>query len=328
MTQEKLHKLLHRLFTSSITKSQYDELKSAIGDVPDGALMDGLENAWQKTNFDGSMPGNAKERIKSEIDRVILRGRVVAFVRKSVKVAAAIALPLLLASTIYLAVDRHNIKQQADLLDVYVSKGEKATVNLPDGSTVTLNSESKLIYPSNFSSNERWIRLEGEAYFHVSKSHGRSFTVKTRKLDVKVLGTTFNVSAYNDDPTTSVVLVEGSVSAGVPGMNPTLITPNQKLVVDKSTGNVAVKNVDAYSYTCWRDGIINFESEPIVDVLDKLSRQMGVQLEFDPKQFKGDKISGKLDLNEGVDAVLKTISLASPIKYVKHKTKVIITPLR
>lgn len=328
MNQERIKQLVARLFSSTITKTQYDELRNAIDDVSDHTILDGLEDAWHQGDLENAMPNAAKYRVKEEIDRSIARGKVIAFARKAAKVAATVALPLLLATTIYLAVDIHHIKQHADLLDVYVAKGEKATVNLPDGSTVTLNSDSKLYYPSNFSSKERWIRLEGEAYFHVKKSHGRTFTVKTSHMDVQVLGTTFNVTAYKDDSHSSVVLVEGSVAASAHGAAPTIIKPNQRYTLDNGSGDALVADVESYNYTCWRDGIINFESEPIVSVLNKLARQFDLKFEFDAALFKADRITGKIDLNDGVEAALKTVSLTSPLHFVKTKNKVIITPQR
>ena len=74
-----------------------------------------------------------------------------------------------------------------------------------------------------------------------------------------------------------------------------------------------------------RDGILSFDSEPVANVLDKVSRQFSVEFKYDPKQFRNDRLTGKLDLNDGVDNVLKVISLTSPMTYVKHKNKIVIT---
>jgi ferric-dicitrate binding protein FerR (iron transport regulator) len=83
--------------------------------------------------------------------------------------------------------------------------------------------------------------------------------------------------------------------------------------------------VDTYSYTGWRDGILSFDSEPISNVLDKVSRQFSVEFQYDSKQFRNDRLTGKLDLNDGVESVLKVISLTSPMTFVKHKNKIVIT---
>lgn len=328
MAQVQLKKLLEKFFTSSITKTQFNELKNVADGLSDRDLSEGMEYAWNSTDYSNSMPVFAKQRIREGLERKIYREKLQQVAVKFMKVAAAVSIPVLLASTIYLFADRRAIlNQQADLLNISVSKGEKATVNLPDGSTVTLNSDSKLYYPSNFNSKDRWIRLEGEGFFQVKKSHGRSFTVRTNKLDVSVLGTSFNVSAYKDEVTTSVVLVQGVVKALPKGEDGVIIRPNQKFEVDNQSGKVKVSEVHTYNYTCWRDGILNFESEPIVDVLDKLSRQFDIKLEYNSKSFENDRLTGKLDLNDGVENVLRVISLTSPLKFVKYKNKIVITPL-
>lgn len=326
MKHIRIKTLLGKFFSSTITKTQFDEMKGLSEEVSDADLSESLQHVWNNHDLGMAMPYSSKFRIKRELESKIARERFVGATIKAMKVAAAIAIPVLLASTIYLLTERNAYQhQQAELLNVSVAKGEKATVNLPDGSTVTLNSESKLYYPSNFNTKERWIKLEGEAYFHVQKSHGRSFTVKTSSLNVKVLGTTFNVSAYGDEPVHSVVLVNGSVEVSALGNPAQTIKPNELYVFSTRTGKASVAEVDTYSYTGWRDGILSFDSEPISNVLDKVSRQFSVEFQYDSKQFRNDRLTGKLDLNDGVESVLKVISLTSPMTFVKHKNKIVIT---
>jgi len=326
MKHIRIKTLLEKFFSSTITKTQFDEMKGFSEEVSDEDLSESLQHVWNSHDFGKVMPYSSKSRIKRELERTIARERFIGASIRAMKVAAAIAIPVLLASTIYLLTERNaNQHQQAELMNVSVAKGDKATVNLPDGSTVTLNSESKLYYPSNFNTKERWIKLEGEAYFHVQKSQGRTFTVKTSSLNVKVLGTTFNVSAYGDEPVHSVVLVNGSVEVNAFGKQAQVIKPNEMYAFATHTGKASVSEVDTYSYTGWRDGILSFDSEPVANVLDKVSRQFSVEFKYDPKQFRNDRLTGKLDLNDGVDNVLKVISLTSPMTYVKHKNKIVIT---
>lgn len=326
MKHIRIKTLLEKFFSSTITKTQFDEMKGLSEEVSDVDLSESLLHVWNNHDFGKAMPYSSKFRIKRDLDRRIARERFIGTSIRIMKVAAGIAIPVLLASTIYLLTERNAYQhQQAELLNVSVAKGEKATINLPDGSTVTLNSESKLYYPSNFNTKERWIKLDGEAYFHVQKSHGRTFTVKTNSLNVNVLGTTFNVSAYGDEPVHSVVLVNGSVEVNAQGKLSHVIKPNEMYAFATHTGRASVTAVDTYSYTGWRDGVLSFDSEPIVNVLEKVSRQFSVEFQYDPKQFRNDRLTGKLDLNDGVESVLKVISLTSPITFVKHKNKIVIT---
>lgn len=203
-----------------------------------------------------------------------------------------------------------------------VPGGQRASMVFADGSRVYVRPGSKVIFPVLFEKNRREIFVEGEAFLEVSKNKHRPFVVKTQKMAVEVLGTSFNVSAYPSHSVQSVVLVTGSVKVSSGDGNALKIKPNQRYSFDKSSQTEGVDNVDVYPYISWKDGILSFSSENLSSVLDKLSSYYGVTFDYKSNTLADIRLTGKLDLNNSVEEALKVIATTSPIQYQTGKTTI------
>jgi transmembrane sensor len=201
-----------------------------------------------------------------------------------------------------------------------VPKGKRASLIFADGSRVTVRPGSKVIFPTMFAQNEREIYVQGEAFLEVSKNKKRPFIVKTELMDVEVLGTSFDVSAYPGENEQSVVLVTGSVKVRSASSDETKIVPNQRYSFDKTSQMQSVNEVNVFPYISWKDGILSFNSENLGNVLNELSNYYGVEFDYKPNVLDEIHITGKLDLNNDVDNALKVIATISPIDY-KHMKK-------
>lgn len=199
----------------------------------------------------------------------------------------------------------------SEYITLVVPKGKRSMIKFSDGSTAWVNSGSKVIYPKIFGDKTRDIVIDGEVYVDVVKMEGKSFIVHTKDMDIKVLGTQFNVNAYSDEMTKSVVLVEGSVNVSHNSKKNNL-SPNQGFFVESDV--TSVKEVDVYKYICWKEGVLLFEDEPFSLLLRKLSRYYGVRIDLDPS-LDNLKFEGKLNLKESLDDVLKNLSLSKPFSY-------------
>jgi hypothetical protein len=199
-------------------------------------------------------------------------------------------------------------------LTVVVPKGRRTTLKLSDGSTIRINSGTKLVYPKTFSGKTREIMIDGEAYMDVAKDESRPFTVHTKGFDISVLGTRFNVSAYNNDQENSVVLVEGSVEI-VTESSRGKLAPNQGFFA--ANGNFSIKNVDVYPYVCWKDGVMLLNGESLDDIMKRLSRYYGIQIQCGDR-FALEKYKGKINLGESLETILCNISLSTPLSYTKN----------
>lgn len=194
---------------------------------------------------------------------------------------------------------------------IIVPKGKRATITFSDGTSMYINSGSHVIYPSEFEKNKREILVEGEVYLEVAKDPKRPFFVKTKEFDVKVLGTTFNVSAYKDDETATVVLVEGKVEVDNNHLKTTIL-PNEMISI--SNGISTVTHVDVSEYISWKDYIMLLSEHPAGDVFTRLSRYYGVPIEYE-QALASFPVSGKLDLKSGIYNSLEILTELLEINY-------------
>lgn len=194
--------------------------------------------------------------------------------------------------------------------ELIVPYGKRSVVTLSDGSQIWVNAGSRLIYPFAFESNKREIYVEGEVYLEVTPDKKRPFTVKTKEMEIQVLGTKFNVSAYEDEPEQRVVLVEGSVLAGRTDRKKSIVLKPDQLY-SLSGGNERVSRVDVTAYISWVKGLYVFECEPLPAILARLARYYGVNISYEAS-LGPTTCSGKLDLKDDLQELLRGLAEAVP----------------
>jgi len=199
--------------------------------------------------------------------------------------------------------------------------GKTTRLTLSDGTTVFLNSGSRLIYPEVFRANLREVVLIGEAFFQVAPDTRRPFTVKTSDLQIKVLGTSFNLLAYPSDNTIEAVLTEGkiSISRNEAGIfdKPIELSPGQLASYDRKTTTTKVITVDTDYYTLWTDGVYKFESLHLNRILKRLERYYNINFQYSNAMLGAIQISGKLELTDEIDETLERLSLAAQVNFEK-----------
>ena len=204
-----------------------------------------------------------------------------------------------------------DMAEKIALNTLIVPKGKRSSLTLADGTKIWINSGSTLKFPTEFKTKEREIWVEGEIYIEVKKDETKPFHVNTPHMQIEVTGTRFNVTAYNEDKEQSVVLVEGGVNVNVANEKVSL-SPDHLLSV---TGDkISTKRINVYDYISWKDGLLQFTSEPLSHILTRLSRYYDTPITCD-EQVKDLKCNGKLVLFDNVEDVLKTIYNTIPINY-------------
>ena len=204
-----------------------------------------------------------------------------------------------------------------------VPRGGEYKIVLDDGTEIWLNSASELKYPAHFVGNERRVCLVGEAYFQVARNEAAPFIVETRDMDVNVLGTSFNVSAYEDEENSHATLVEGRVEVDdkVNGEKVTLTPGEQALLQGKE---MVVREVNTKLYSMWRLDRFTFASEDMEGVIRKLSRWYNVNFFFSNSSMKQKRFTGSLPKYSDISQVLKMIEMTTDIKFqVKGNTIII-----
>lgn len=179
-----------------------------------------------------------------------------------------------------------------------VPRGGQFTIVLPDGSRVWLNSASKLRYPTAFSGGQRLVELEGQGYFDVRKDAEHPFIVKTKTLDVEVLGTGFDVMAYPDERSMNTTLVEGAVR-----VKDVMLKPGQQARMEYSTGCIYVEPADIQQVTAWKTGFFEFDNANLADIMRQASRWYDIDIDMDitarnRAKTYGGRISRNLPLSE------------------------------
>lgn len=200
--------------------------------------------------------------------------------------------------------------------------GKTYELTLTDGTHVKLNSKSELIYPDNFTDHTREVTLIGEAYFDVAKDASKPFIVKANGIDVKVLGTSFNVSCYEKQSTIETTLVEGKVAVILPDRKEEVITPSQQLVFNKIKQTSTTATVDTRIYTSWINNKLIFKNERIDVILSKLQYWYSFEYEYDTESIKESRFSLEVDKDTDLNKIIELINFTSNIKLIKTDHKI------
>ncbi|WP_372775824.1 FecR family protein [Mangrovibacterium sp.] len=249
-------------------------------------------------------------------DRISREKPVRNFVYYWQRIAAVLLLPLLLGS-LYLFVDR---PRQSDAIwqAYHTPPGVKSELRLPDGTSIILNSETKIEYPSNFTTKERRVVLSGEAFFDVAKDKARPFIVDLGKIGVEVLGTKFNVSNYPDESRTEVVLAEGKVNLIENDRNRQKIlakmNSGEQVVFEKQTGKLFLEEVEVDRYISWIDGLLIFREDNMEKVVRSLERWYKVDITIETPEIKDYIFTGTFK-QETIIQILDLLKRTSPIDY-------------
>lgn len=197
-----------------------------------------------------------------------------------------------------------------------VPKGKHSTLLLSDGTKLWINAGSHVIFPVTFEANKREIYVNGEVYLDVARNEACPFIVKTGRMEVKVLGTSFNVKSYENHEVDDIVLVTGSVHVETISGKKAALSPNQHFSCT-STGIAKVQTVDVYNYISWKDGLLQYKAEKLSVILQRLSDYYGKSIYWDPEM---DELtcSGKLDLKDDMEKVLIGLTKIIPVKFTKQ----------
>ncbi|KIC94830.1 FecR family protein [Flavihumibacter solisilvae] len=223
--------------------------------------------------------------------------------------------------------------------EVSTGNGSKSKTVLPDGTQVWLNAGSKLVYNKDFGQEKREATLTGEAYFDVVKDPSQPFIIHTSQIDIRVLGTAFNVRSYPGDKTTEASLIRGSIEVRIHERpeEKILLKPNEKLVVNNDPGATQVKDIvhkaarkaeplvviDRINYwpsdstileTSWMDNKLIFRDESFAELALRMERWFGVEISFNDEGLQKERLTG-IFKTETLQQALDALQIVSPFRY-------------
>lgn len=211
---------------------------------------------------------------------------------------------------------------------VEAEKGQQATVLLADGTKVRLNAESSLSYRQNYGIKDREVELKGEGFFEVAKEEEKPFIVRTSLLDVEVLGTVFNIYAYDCEEIVEMSLISGriKVMTHTDPVQTVYLKPNEKILYNKESGNLEVISTDHRFETAWLRGELVFRSVELRQVLRHLERTYGVTIHWEDPDILQDKFIG-IFYSDRISDVLRILREHYTFSYRMEGEEVFITTI-
>lgn len=317
------YELLAKYLSRQCTQAELEEVNRWLNeDAEHPLLLEKLKRQWEAVQVDASVfviPDKAavwnkvQARIRDKAKQVPMYSRSL-LIRVS-SVAAVIA--LVLGFSLSFLLNGQKESWQASLFEnvVMAPPGQKTQLVLPDGTLVWLNSGSRLSYNYQYSTQDRVVNLEGEAFFDVKKDTQYPFIVKAGAVDVKVHGTAFNVSAYADEDDIMVALLRGKVSllSATDQKLLTYLSPDQEATVSKRSLSCRVESCDASIESSWHHDLLKFDGTAAKEVWKKLERWYGVDIALSnvsPSQAYWFTIK-----TESLTELLERINKITPIEY-------------
>lgn len=195
--------------------------------------------------------------------------------------------------------------------------GERAQVELPDGSQVWLNSCSELSYQPSVFSSGRGVRMTGEAYFEVKHDDRSPFVVNGLGVEVEVLGTRFNLNANSDEPSVTATLLEGSIRVRYGLMEQSVtLRPNQRIVVDRANGFYRLSDdPNATESTGWMSGKLHFENMKLVEIAAKLEKHYNIEIVFRDEKIGNERFSSDFSTADNIERILSLFAKTETVGY-------------
>ncbi|MFV0593623.1 MAG: FecR family protein [Draconibacterium sp.] len=241
------------------------------------------------------------------------------------QVAAILLIPVLMFSIWYFyntsLQGKENVSSNQmaqSWVNITAPEGARVEFMLPDSSKGWLNSGSKLKYPSVFGETRK-VELTGEAWFDVKHLNSSAFVVSVPAMDIRVLGTQFNVSAYPDDIFTDVTLEKGKIEVnGKSAIFQQTLSPNEKIFFNHQARTVTLSEVDASRFSAWKEGYLIIDNEPLGQVVNRIERWYNVEIDIKDEVLKNYRFKATFR-DEPLEEVLKLISTSTPIYYTIEK---------
>jgi ferric-dicitrate binding protein FerR (iron transport regulator) len=321
-----MNHLIDKYRKDELNTKELSELKKIADSMTDEEIERQIHTGWLDDGMDTSFVGDGmEERIKRNIDAIIEKRRSrISWPARWSRIAATLLLPVSILCAVYFYRESSLVLSQEML--VTTGKAERASITLPDGTVVSLNAESTLEYhPKDYNKKERKINFSGEGYFQVFHNGKIPFFINAKGLQVKVLGTVFNLSVREKDATAILSLEEGSVSLLSTRNNRNVVLQeNQKAILDHLTGNITVvADENIRDLSAWRRGDMVFRNTELSQVIRSIEENYSMTIQTDCKDCLSDPFTGTLPVNN-LNEALEVVEHSYHLKAVINGKKIVI----
>ncbi len=328
MEEKRKIKLFYKFLQKQLTKSEYEEFVAEFGKKDAHKNFDHLFDAYADNLIKEGQPLQFEKELLEEAEHVLKKAKQqerFAIHKKSnilhsswLRVAAVIL--VVISVTLYWN-SVNNQKKAAEVLSAEIINtlekstgyGELSNVVLSDGSNVKLNAKSKICFNEKFQGSTRELSLNGQAFFDVARDENKPFIIKSGQLTVTVLGTSFDVKSFDDDDYALVTVLSGKVKVNSPA-GEYIITPNEQVYLEKSTGKLIKREVNAENIIKWTNRILYFDHTPVTEMISQLERWYNVKIIVNDPELLLKTVSGEY-VNEKLTTILQTLEFSLHIQF-------------
>lgn len=328
MKNERIDQLITEYLSDQLTAEGFQELKDWSRESEENRryVRDKIE-VWFSSGAAANGKVFDKEKAFARFQKRVANERLKVYriPWKIIYRVAAVILILLLPLAGYWK-GQETLRQTFSDMVVEAPLGARTKLYLPDGTLVWLNAGSKITYSQGFGMDNRQLNLEGEGYFEVIHNPKLPFEIHTREVDLRVLGTKFNFKNYSDDEEITVNLLEGKVALhnGLKPMSDLYLSPNEKMVMNKRTGEMVKAKTRAENSMLWTNDELFFDEEFLQDIVKKLMRSYDVKIEI-ADSLKNRRFYGSFKvMGNTIEEVLETIASTNRMKYRYENEKYIL----
>lgn len=274
-----------------------------------------LQEQWNAHQANGTQAPDSDKiwaQIMTSIDNseAKKKGWLIFVQKPYFRIAATILVPLLAGVLVFFLLFYSQSTKHTN------QRGVRSEIILPDNSKVWLNAESTISHQKTFDDRKRIVHLKGEAFFDVKHNAGKPFIVKTGAVDITVLGTSFNVMAYEDNDRVETTLVKGAVS-----INGKKLRPGEQAVFYKKSKKTTINMVNTDIYTSWREGKLMFDNQKLSTICKKLERWYDVDIAIDSNLQQNYRYTLTIR-NETIDEVMRLLELTSPVRWKRRDNRI------
>ncbi len=323
MNTEHIEKIILGHFLGDLTDFEEKELYHWLqADKKNRRLFSEMSDWWAISYvpyFSSRVEANFQKRFGELMDKEPrISSKRISFAHSWLQIVATVIVMLAIGGLSYYAgISIHEQNQENICFETSAPLGARSKVSLSDGSVVWLNAGSSLSYNKDFSDKFREVYLKGEAYFEVTPDSLKPFVVKSESLNVKVLGTTFNVRTYEDENLVNVVLRTGRVDVSLNGSNQKVIElqPNEKLSYNKVNEELEKIPVNADDVCEWVNGKMKFTKVPFGILAKDLERRYNVKIVIESKSLREEAFTGSFTSEHTIYDVLREIDVEKQYRW-------------
>lgn len=321
-----LEPILPKYFQGKTTEEENQQLHQWMKESPENKKrLFAEKDIWDSYGFHSNLKNYEVNSELGLLKKRIAPKQTILQLKKYVQIAAIllVAFGLGWASRfVSFTADAPNTK--VTMQEIFVPKGQVNQIFLADGTRIWINSETKLIAPSVFATNERVVKLSGEAFFEVAKDQKRPFRVEVNGQQIEVLGTSFNVRAYDNSNEIETTLETGQIQLRIGGQT-ILLRSGEQSLFNKTEKQLVISMVNPETFSSWKDGRYEFQNEDLLEVFKVVERWYDVDITADENYFRGMRFSGVIKRNKDANHFLELLNLTVPIRYKIEAEKISIT---